>query len=391
MFQHSFKQEIDLRKNRIADALKSAECDSIIISDNANLYYTSSRVYNGFTYITADGQEFFFVRRPVGLSGDNVIYIRKPENIPAELEKRGINLPKTVAIEFDTASYSEVCRLSAMFTNAKVINGSAIMKGIRAVKTDFEIQKLKESGVRHAEAYNRINKVYREGMTDIELQIEIERVLRMEGSLGQFRISGQSMEIFMGNLLCGDNADNPTPYDFAMGGAGLSTSLPVGSNGTPIKRGTSVMVDMGGDFNGYMTDMTRTFRCGDLSDIANKAHQTSIDICHTLASESHAGSHAAQLYEKAVEMAKAAGLEEYFMGHLQKAGFIGHGVGIEINEMPVLAPRSKDILQYNNVIAIEPKFVIPHVGAVGIENTYVVKDDHLECITNFPEQIAELF
>ena len=87
----------------------------------------------------------------------------------------------------------------------------------------------------------------------------------------------------------------------------------------------------------------------------------------------------------------AAHLDDYFMGHAQKAGFVGHGVGIEVNEMPVLAPRSKDILQYNNVIAIEPKFVIPEVGAVGIENTYVVRETHLECLTNFPEQISELF
>ena len=151
------------------------------------------------------------------------------------------------------------------------------------------------------------------------------------------------------------------------------------------------MVDVNGNFNGYMTDMTRTFRCGEISDLAKQAHQLSIDICHTLATEFHAGSRAADLYNKAMEMAVAAHLDDYFMGHAQKAGFVGHGVGIEVNEMPVLAPRSKDILQYNNVIAIEPKFVIPEVGAVGIENTYVVRETGLECLTNFPEQISELF
>ena len=89
-------------------------------------------------------------------------------------------------------------------------------------------------------------------------------------------------------------------------------------------------------------------------------------------------------------MVKEAGMDDYFMGHNQKAGFIGHGVGIEVNELPVLAPRSKDIFEKGNVIAIEPKFVIPGTGAVGIENTYVVTDEGLEQITNFPEELTEL-
>lgn len=74
-------------------------------------------------------------------------------------------------------------------------------------------------------------------MTDIEFQVEIEREARLEGCLGQFRISGNSMELYMGSLLAGDNADNPSPYDFAMGGAGADPSLPVGANGTVIRRG----------------------------------------------------------------------------------------------------------------------------------------------------------
>ena len=250
---------------------------------------------------------------------------------------------------------------------------------------------MKESGVKHDEAYRHIHRIYRDGMTDIELQIEVERLLRMEGSLGIFRIHGESMEIFMGNVLCGDNADSPSPYDFAMGGAGLDASLPVGGNGTPIKPGMTVMVDMCGNFNGYMTDMTRVFYVGKLDEMAKKAHETSIAIHHRLVKEGKPGVPASRLYDIAMEMTIEAGLEDFFMGHKQKAGYIGHGVGIEVNEAPVLAPRSRDILESGNVIALEPKYVIPHVGAVGIESTYVVTDNGLECITNYPEEIAELY
>ena len=83
-------------------------------------------------------------------------------------------------------------------------------------------------------------------------------------------------------------------------------------------------------------------------------------------------------------------LERYFMGHRQHAGFVGHGIGIEINELPVIAPRSRDILQEGNTIALEPKFVIPEVGAVGVENTYLVTGDGAECLTVCPEEIVPL-
>lgn len=102
------------------------------------------------------------------------------------------------------------------------------------------------------------------------------------------------------------------------------------------------------------------------------------------------GVEAKALYEKALDMVKDRGLEAYFMGHRQHAGFIGHGVGIEINELPVIAPRSKHILEANNVIALEPKFVIPGTGAVGIENTYVITPTGARCLTNAPEEIRTL-
>lgn len=384
----SMEQEIAGRVSRIAGVLSANGTDAILLSGFANLYYTSGRVFCGYTYITADGKVTYFVKRPIGLEGENVAYIRKPEQMAELLTGK---MPGSIALELGTASYNAVERLKKVFAGAAIVDGTAVINSVRAVKSEFEISKLKTCGVHHATAYGNIKKVYREGMTDIELQIEIERVLRNEGCLGQFRISGDTMELFMGNLLCGYNAETPSPYDFAMGGGGLDESLPVGCNGSLIRPGNTVMVDMCGNFNGYMTDMTRVFRIGEIDELARKAHSLSITIHHRLATMAKPGVEAKALYEEAMKIVKDAGLEEYFMGLKQKAGFIGHGVGIEVNELPVIAPRSRDVLQAGNVIALEPKFVIPQVGAVGIENTYVVRDSGLECLTNFPEDIQELY
>ena len=383
-------EEFGLRISRLQQLIAKQGLDAMLVSTNANIYYVCGYVFSGYVLIPADGEPVFFVHRPVGISDKRVVYIRKPEMIAGALTEKGMAVPEKIAFELDRIPYSTAMRLAAALSQRELLNCSGILSAARAVKTDYELNLIRESGLRHCASYGRISGLYREGMTDCELQIEIERVLRLDGCLGIFRVSGETMEQFMGNLLTGDNADCPSPYDFAMGGEGLDGSLPVGCNGSVIKPGNSVMVDMNGDFTGYMTDMTRTFYVGQISDDARRAHQLSIDIHRALRDFIKPGVAAKDAYNLAVDMAKEAGFADRFMGHRQQAGFIGHGLGIEINEQPVLAPRSKSLFEKGNVIAIEPKFVIEGVGAVGIENTYVVTDNGMECLTNFPEELIEL-
>ncbi len=379
-------EESALRLSRIQRLMADASVPAILVTDNANIYYLTGRVFDGYIYIPAEGAPLYFVRRPVDLGGDGVVRIRKPEQIAESLT---LNIPPVVGLELDLLPYTSAQRISAIFPGSEIVNASPVLRAARSVKTEVEIGMIKQSGLRQERVYRMVPRLYRDGMTDLELQVEIERVSRLEGCLGQFRISGDSMELYMGNVLVGDNADNPTPYDFAMGGRGLDPSLPVGADGTMIRRGNSVMVDVNGNYTGYMTDMTRTFSLGEVDALAMRAHRCSIDICERLAAMGTPGAEAKQLYHTAGEMAREAGLERYFMGHAQKAGFVGHGVGIEINEMPVIAPRSRDILAEGNVIALEPKFVIPGVGAVGIENTYVMTSAGMQSLTNAPVEIIQ--
>ena len=379
------REEQQMRLDRIRARMAADNLSAILISDNANKYYVTGRVYAGYVYIPLEGPVIYFVRRPVELTGDNVVYIRKPEEIAASV---GLNVPESIGLELDVLPYSTAVRLKALFPQSELKNASAVMRQARAVKTPEEIEMIRRSGVKHVHVYSRIPHLYQAGMSDLELQVEIEKLSRLEGCLGQFRISGDSMELYMGNVLVGDNADFPSPYDFAMGGQGLDPSLPVGANGNTIKPGNTVMVDMNGNFDGYMTDMTRVYALGEIAPLALKAHQCSIDIHRELCAMMRPGAEAKALYAKAEEMVRERDLHPYFMGHRQHAGFIGHGIGIEINELPVIAPRSRDIIAAGNVIALEPKFVIPHTGAVGIENTYAVYDDHVECLTPAPEEIS---
>jgi Xaa-Pro aminopeptidase len=150
------------------------------------------------------------------------------------------------------------------------------------------------------------------------------------------------------------------------------------------------MVDMAGNYRPYMDDMTRTFVIEHTPDIAYQAHQVSLDILRTIEETTKAGVPCAELWIIAEKIATENRLEKYFMGTVQQARFVGHGVGLEINEPPVLTARSKEILQTGMAIAVEPKFVLPGIGAVGIENTYIVHDDRLEKVTRCEESLIVL-
>lgn len=386
-------QEVLLRIVRLRGAAVAAgRTGALLIADNAMLYYLTGRVYSGWAFIPVDENvnPVWFVRRPVELTGKDVVEVRKPEEIPSRLEALGISLPEAVGLEMDALPYSTITRLQAVFPGAESYTASPIVAAARSVKTPLEISMMERSGVIHTAVYHKIPSLFSPGMTDFELDVAIEHLSRLEGCLGQFRIAGKSMEFFMGNVLTGENADAPSPYDFALGGKGMDPSLPVGASGEEIKPGTTVSVDVNGDYTGYMTDMTRVFSYGDIPSEAKAAHECSLAIHREFRRMAVPGTKASDIYEMAARLAREAGFERYFMGHRQKAGFCGHGVGIEINETPVIAPRSRDILQAGNAIAMEPKFVIPHVGAVGIENTYIVTPEGARCITNAPEEIIPL-
>lgn len=150
------------------------------------------------------------------------------------------------------------------------------------------------------------------------------------------------------------------------------------------------MVDLGGNFNGYMGDMSRVFSIGKLPEEAYAAHQVCLDIQEKIASIARPGVACEQLYDTAIQIATEAGFRDKFMGTNQQAKFIGHGIGLEINEAPVLAPRMKQELEPDMVFALEPKIVLPGVGPVGIENSWVVTNEGIEKLTNCREEIIEL-
>jgi len=380
--------ELNLRLAKIRKQLLSSKVDACLLSTSVNILYANGSIFSGYYYIPTEGEALLFVKRPVGLKGENVHYIRKPEQIPEFLKKMGVKSPKKLMLEGDEMGHSEWTRLLACFPETEIVNGTADLRKVRSIKTEYEVSLIRASAEAHVKAYKRIPEIYRPGMTDSAFAIEIEYVMRHEGNQGLFRTFGD-MEAFMGSVLSGDNAEVASPYDFALGGAGTVFN-PIGAAGRLLKEGDSIMIDMCGNFSGYLDDLSRTFSIGKLTDKAYKAHQVSIDIQNYLQEAMKEGAICEDLYKISLKIAADAGLSDCYMGTTQQAKFVGHGVGLVINELPVLAMRSREILQPNMTIAIEPKFVIKGVGAVGVEDTYLVGKNESERLTKLDFDIIDL-
>ena len=384
------ENELELKWRRIQQAMRQEEADGCLLTMNMNLYYVSGQVFNGYFYLPAEGRPYWFVKRLTIPETNQVHVIRKPEQIPDFFRDLNLAMPRKLLLEADELSYNEYIRLQHVFRAEATGNASALIRHIRMIKTPWEIEQMRISARKHEAVYREIPACYRPGMRDIELQIEIEKRMRVHGSLGYFRAFGSNMDIFMGSLLAGENAGEPSPFDFALGGTGMHASGPLGANGTVLEEGTTVMADMSGNYTAYQTDMTRVFSIGKLPDRAYRVHRVALEIHARMERAAKPGVPCAELYRDALAMAGQEGLEDCFMGTRFQAKFVGHGVGLEINELPVLTTRSKDILQPGMTFAFEPKFVLAGIGAVGIENTFLVTDSGVEKMTLLDENIIEL-
>ncbi len=384
------ENELELKWRRIQQAMRQEEADGCLLTMNMNLYYVSGQVFNGYFYLPAEGRPYWFVKRLTIPETNQVHVIRKPEQIPDFFRDLNLAMPRKLLLEADELSYNEYIRLQHVFRAEATGNASALIRHIRMIKTPWEIEQMRISARKHEAVYREIPACYRPGMRDIELQIEIEKRMRVHGSLGYFRAFGSNMDIFMGSLLAGENAGEPSPFDFALGGTGMHASGPLGANGTLLREGTTVMADMSGNYTAYQTDMTRVFSIGKLPDRAYRVHRVALEIQARMERTAKPGVSCAELYRDALAMAGQEGLKDCFMGTHLQAKFVGHGVGLEINELPVLTTRSKDILQPGMTFAFEPKFVLAGIGAVGIENTFLVTDSGVEKMTLLDENIIEL-
>jgi Xaa-Pro aminopeptidase len=265
---------------------------------------------------------------------------------------------------------------------------SPALRELRSVKSPWELERMRETARMLGGIFGEVPSFLRPGMREVDLAAEIEARMRRAGNEGSPRLRGWNQEFFMGLAIAGGAASAPSYFDGPVTGSGLSPYSPMGSSLEPIARDTPVLLDYTATQNGYITDLTRIAVCGRLAPELERAFSVARRIQDAVAAALKPGAVPSKLFAEARAQADAAGLGDRFMGPPgAQARFVGHGVGLELDETPVLAPGFDAPLRLGQTLALEPKFVFPGMGAVGIENTWVVGEHGGERFAELPDDL----
>jgi Xaa-Pro dipeptidase len=376
-------------KNRIIDFKKRMEGNGIsfaIIIQNVDLFYFTGSLQNGILFVPVDGEPVFFVvknlNRAVVETSLEITPIKRDKDVKNILADMKL-LKGRGGMELDVIPVTVFERWKNILGYDNITDVSPLIKDVRLVKSPFELEQITKSGEIIGHVFRKAKEVVREGVREIDIDAALTAEGRRMGHQGFLRMRGLNQEMMNCYVTQGYSATIPSGADVPISGIGITPAIGQGGSINRIERDMPVIVDYGGGYNGYITDETRAFVVGEMKEIFRKGHTVAEDIIEDAMTFGKEGVYGTEIFTRASDKAKKEGLEDYFMGYgAGRVGFIGHGLGLEINELPVITPRHKIILKEGMVFAFEPKFIIPGEGAIGIEVDFIVRKNRLERVTN---------
>ncbi|MDD2310359.1 MAG: Xaa-Pro peptidase family protein [Desulfuromonadaceae bacterium] len=385
------REESNHRISTMQKQLKGKGLDGALFIFPIDVYYFSGTRQNATLWMPVDGNPILMVRKSLSRAGvESPVDDIRP--FPSSKEFAAVIPPEALKIGFtyDVAPVQQLNFYAKLLAGREFVDISPINREVRSVKSTFELQQIKASGDALSSIFLKVPGFLKEGMRELDLAAEFEYHLRKAGHEGYVRMRAYNQELF-GGLTLSSGAATYGFFDGAVTGKGLSNASPQGASLELIPRNTPIMIDFTGVFNGYITDMTRFFVIGTLDPEMQRAFNLALHIQNYLQSELQPGAICEELFFKAVEMAEQGGFGSSFMGMPgEQARFVGHGVGLELDEFPVIAQGFKVPLQSGQTIAIEPKFVLPGKGVIGIENTFAVSPEGGIKMTDIPDGITFL-
>jgi len=385
------RAEVAARVVDLQRALGTVALDGALLLHATDVFYYSGTRQNAALWIPVDGQPAVLVRRSAARARSESplpdVRAFPPGRELAALFGRA----RRVGLCFDVTRLAQWEWWRKHLPAIEFANASALVRGQRSVKSAAELEVMRRAGRKLAAAFAEIPSFLRAGMREIDVAAEIEARLRRAGNEGSPRLRAPNMELFTGLVCAGESGADPGAFDGPVAGRGLSAAYPVGPSLRAVAAGEPVFVDYTALFEGYIVDMTRVFAVGELSPDLARALDVAIAIQDELAPRLVPGQVPADLFSRAADRAEAAGLAGHFMGSGDDAArFVGHGIGMELDELPVLAPGFHEPLRAGQVVALEPKFLFPGRGAVGVENTWAVTPRGGEKLTPLPDALVSV-
>ena len=383
-------QELMLRREKFVALMNSSfpRWNCAVIMESVNKYYFTGTIQDGVLVIRRDGSLVYGVRRSLEraleesplLQGE-IIGISTYRDLAQTM---GGNLGE-VYVEGDTMPIVTRDRLAKYFNMENVGFLDSVVRTVRSVKSPYELEAMRQSGEAHRKLYEEIvPTLLCEGITEHEFLGELSREMYRMGYQGVARFHQFQIDINLGQIGFGTNILAPTWFDSPGGSRGNGPWNPYsGDPGRKLKKGDSVFLDTAFGMRGYHSDKTQVyFFGGEPPRDFLEAHSFCIDIQKRLAQMLKPGEIPSKIYETVMASIPPE-RQDCFMGVSpgHRVKFLGHGVGLNIDEFPVIAKGFDEPLEENMVIALEPKHAVAGTGMAGVEDTYLVTKQGGECLT----------
>lgn len=386
--------ELQVRLTKLQKALAAKEMDGALIVQKTDLFYFSGTSQQGWLYVPVEGKPLLMIFKDYDRAVEDtpltdVVSVVSNKKIPEYLQNYGHPRPVSLGMELDVLPANLYFQYSSIFKEAQIGDISTEIRLVRAVKSPYEIGKIKAAARLSDQLAARVPELLRAGKTEVELAGELEGYARSLGHQGIVRMRMWGSELFYGHLMSGSDAAVPSYLASPTGGQGVSSIIGQGAGFKEIQVNEPVLVDYVFALDGYISDHARIYAIGGLSDDLLDAHQAMLEIQEAVKVKAKPGVLTGELYDFMVSMAISKGYEEQFMGvGDRRIRFTGHGVGLELDEFPFIAKGQRLPLEEGMVIALEPKTIFPGKGVVGIENMHLVTDNGLETLTKFSDQVT---
>ncbi|VVB73033.1 Xaa-Pro dipeptidase [uncultured archaeon] len=380
------KSEIDNRVKILQSQMD--DMDGAILFHAVDMCYFSGTAQDGLVYIPRDGEPVVMIRRSLERAQEesplDVLPLKNMRNLKSDL---GIPAGASIGLEMDVLPCSFYFRLATALGDARFLDIAERIKHIRSVKSDFELGLIREAARILDAGFASVPDYMKEGMTEVDLICRLESVMRSIGHQGSLRFRRFNSIVPLGHIMSGPEAAFPSFLASPTGGRGTSLVFPQGAGFRKIKRNEPVFVDSVGIYNGYIADATRIFSIGKLDRMLEDAYLAACQIEETVVKDMLPGHSGKDLYELSEAKGTGLGYGDYLGGTRgNKCGFVGHGVGLELDEYPVIGPLDH-VIKSNMTIAVEPKIIYPDKGVLGIEDTYLITANGARRLTDMPREI----
>lgn len=389
------KQDIKFRIEQFQAALTNSGISVARIAHPTDLFYYTGTISDGICLVPAKGEPIFFVKKSIARAKEEsplpVLPYPGSKTIFSALFDLAQN-EKNIGLPFDVTPASTYVQITKKLPGIEIQDLSNLMRMQKAVKSLWEQDQIRGATAQVKDLFENIKNVLKAGMTELELSGALEGRLRSIGHGGTTRIRRPDMELTTMMAVSGDSGLYPTNFDGPVGGEAPYPSAAAGPGWKVIEVGETVMVDAVTSHNGYHSDNARCFFMGnEIPAAAQKAHDFCLECLSRLERAIRPGAVCEEVFQEVDRWAKTVGEPEGFMGFGEnRIKFFGHGVGLELDEFPIIADRVKLPLAAGMVVAVEPKAFLPGIGPVGAENTYLVTNSGCKSFLDHPPEIARI-